>query len=402
MVPPYTMKLAYTASLLLLAPLTWGVLVAQFGQSAFGLEPLEREPRAHLTDLTIDKLSLLDLHERLVSIPSVSGSEHAVAVYLARVLEQMGLTVELERVSGGSADKPRYNVYAYQGRTRNTTVVVTSHIDTVPPYIPYHVEGTKIFGRGSCDAKGSVVSQIFAVLSLIGNAEVEEGQVSLLYVVGEEVDGSGMSTASRDLNATWELAIFGEPTELKLGVGHKGNYFFELVVKGHASHSGYPELGTSATEILVPVLQDLLALELPLLELLGPSTLNIGRIDAGVAANVIPARAYAQVLIRVAADLALVDKLVRQVVGNVAHLEFKLHATNEPQYIDYKVDGFESIVLAYATDIPNLVGQNLTLRYLYGPGSIHVAHGDNEYVENEDLLVAVEGYRKLIKHVLAK
>ncbi|CAK7896172.1 hypothetical protein CAAN1_03S02300 [[Candida] anglica] len=353
-----------------------------------------------LTDYKVNGHSLIGLHKALVEIPSISENEVAVAKALSGFLKRFGLTVELQKVPAKDGHSPRYNVYAYIGKTRDTSVLITSHIDTVPPFIPYHVEGSRIYGRGTCDAKGSVASQIFAVLSLIAQGKVKEGDISLLYVVGEEMNGSGMLQASNSLNATWETAIFGEPTELKLGVGHKGNYMFELFVEGKPSHSGYPELGISATEILIPVLADLLKLDLPKSDLLGPSTLNIGRIEAGVAANVVPAHSYAECFIRVADGLEKIDELVRGVVEGVEHLTFKLGPTIEPQYIDYDVPGFESIVLAYATDIPHLVGQTLKKRYLYGPGSIHVAHGDNEYVENSDLLEAVDGYKKLITHCL--
>ncbi|CAH2353163.1 hypothetical protein CLIB1423_09S04192 [[Candida] railenensis] len=371
-------------------------------QVNFDVEPSDFDVFGHsneLTDYEVSGHSLLTLHRDLVKTPSVSGSELAVAEFLARYLTKVGLTVELQKVS---SEPLRYNVYAYIGKTRDTKLLITSHIDTVPPYIPYHVEGTKIYGRGTCDAKGSVASQVFSVLSLIEKEYLKEGDISLLYVVGEEKDGSGMRSASANLNATWESAIFGEPTELKLGVGHKGNYLFELFVEGKASHSGYPELGISATEILVPVLQDLLKLDLPKSDVLGPTTINIGRIEAGVAANVVPAHGYAQVFIRVAADLKKVDQLVKGVIEGVEHLTYDLQHTIEPQFLDYDVPGFDSIILAYATDVPNLTGQNLKLRYLYGPGSIHVAHGDNEFVENSDLLDAIEGYKNLIEHILGK
>lgn len=157
-----------------------------------------------LTDYTVGEFSLLELHKNLVSIPSVSQNELAVAKYLSKFLQKAGLTVELLKVpSNDKQGAPRYNVYAYPGETRDTDVLITSHIDTVPPYIPYHIEGSKIFGRGTCDAKGSVASQIFAVLSLLENGELKEGEISLLYVVGEEADGSGMRQASSELGATW-------------------------------------------------------------------------------------------------------------------------------------------------------------------------------------------------------
>ncbi|RLV87573.1 hypothetical protein JA9_002302 [Meyerozyma sp. JA9] len=346
------------------------------------------------TDKPIESQSLLDFHRKLVTIPSVSGTELAVAKYLGAYLKSLNLTVEYQEVA-----KNRYNVYAYLGNKRNTTVLLTSHIDTVPPYLPYKVEGSRIYGRGSTDAKASVAAQVFAFAQMAAKKTIGEGDVALLYVVGEEVDGRGMEAVSASLGAHWEAAIFGEPTELKLGVGHKGGYVVNVVVNGTAAHSGYPELGVSATEALVPLLAKMLDAEWPASDLLGPSTLNIGKIDAGVAANVIPAHAEAQVFVRVAADLAGVDKTMTSILAGHQHVTYEVLAKVEPQYLDFEVPGFDSIVLAYATDIPHLHLQ-LQKRYLYGPGTIHVAHGANEYVEIQDLYDGVDGYTRLIKHCL--
>lgn len=352
----------------------------------------------NLTDYVVDsKYSLLLLHRKLVEHQSISDEELSVGEWLGSWLKNAGLTVELQKVPGKKDD--RYNVYAYLGNQRNTLVVVTSHIDTVPPFFPYLVNGTEIRGRGTCDAKGSVATQTIAVLDLISKGKLKEGQVSLLFVVGEENSGSGMREASQYLGVNWDVAIFGEPTENKLGVGHKGILLFDIEVFGRSSHSGYPELGVSATEILVPILADLQKLEFPRSDLLGPSTLNIGKIEAGVAANVIPAYAKATIAIRVAADLPEVIRLVRSVVDHIDHVEPFDGFGKVPQFLDYEVPGFESIVLAYSTDVPNLQ-MPLKRRFLYGPGTIHVAHGDHEYVENQDLLDAVDGYKRLIEHSL--
>lgn len=349
-----------------------------------------------LEDFKVGELSLLSLHKSLVDTPSVSKSELKISHLLKDYLEKAGLAVELQMVGTGSQ---RYNVYAYIGKTRDTKVLVSSHIDTVPPFFPYRIEGSKIYGRGSCDAKGSVATQIMSYLSLYKSGDLKEGDASLLFVVDEELSGLGMRTVSKSLNASWEAGIFGEPTELKLGVGHKGMYTFDIEVDGKASHSGYPELGISATEILIPVLNKLLKLKLPESKLLGPSTLNIGMINAGVAQNVLPARATSSLSIRVADNLQDVREIVQEAVDNVDHLTLKPEVQVDAQYLDYKVPGFDSITLAYSTDIPNL-SVKLKHRFLYGPGYIHVAHSDNEYIENSNLIQAIDGYKRLIKHAL--
>lgn len=356
----------------------------------------ERSSYEDLEDFKVGELSLLSLHKSLVDTPSLSKSELKISQLLKDSLEKAGLTVELQMVGSGPQ---RYNVYAYIGKTRDTKVLVTSHIDTVPPFLPYHVDGTKIYGRGSCDAKASVATQIMSYLSLFKSGDLKEGDAALLFVVDEESSGLGMRNVSKSLNASWESGIFGEPTELKLGVGHKGIYTFDIEVDGKASHSGYPELGISATEILIPVLDKLLKMKLPESKLLGPSTLNIGMINAGVAPNVLPAKATSSLSIRVADNLPRVREIVLETIGNVEHLTLKSEVQVDAQYLDYKVPGFDSVILAYSTDIPRLTVK-LKHRFLYGPGNIHVAHAANEYIENSELILAIDGYKKLIKHAL--
>lgn len=243
-----------------------------------------------------DDTSLLDLHRNLVEIPSISGSEHNVSLYLRDYLQDHGFTAELQPVDDG-----RENVFAYLGDTRQTRILVTSHIDTVPPFIPYERRGDQIWGRGSADAKGSVAAQIVAVQRLHEAQKISEGDVALLFVVGEERDGHGMKSAN-DLGLTWESVIFGEPTELKLATGHKGGLAFTVSAKGKAGHSGYPELGRSAIDILVHGLSVLNQLELPGSERFGNTTLNVGQIEGGVAPNVIAQNASATVLVRVASE----------------------------------------------------------------------------------------------------
>lgn len=191
---------------------------------------------------------------------------------------------------------------------------MTSHLDVVPPYWPYELRNndTEIWGRGTVDAKGSVAAQITAFSSLLEAGDIQDGDVALLYVVGEEKAGDGM-VAANDLGIEWETVIFGEPTELKLATGHKGISGVKISAKGKAGHSGYPELGKSANEMLVKVLGELLQVKWPKSEKYGNTTMNIGRIDGGVAGNVIAEEAYAEITIRVAAGgPEEIEKLIRE------------------------------------------------------------------------------------------
>ncbi|KAG7404702.1 putative carboxypeptidase [Fusarium oxysporum f. sp. rapae] len=337
---------------------------------------------------------LLDLHKSLVERPSITGSEKHVSDFLKSYLQDAGFTVETQSVA-----KNRDNILAYYNNTRNTRVLVTSHIDTVPPFWPYERRGDEIWGRGTVDAKGSVAAQIIAVQELFDKNKVSDGDVALLFVVGEETGGPGMGNVN-DLDLSWESVIFGEPTELKLARGHKGGLGFTIKASGKAGHSGYPETGSNAIDSLVRGLAALQKVELPGSKEFGNTTLNVGRIEGGVAGNVIPASAYATGGVRVAGGTPEgVKDLIRQVVEESDPslvLEFSYGIGPVPT--DYDVDGFETVVLNYGTDIPRLKGTHK--RYLYGPGSILEAHSAHEHLKVSDLEQAVEGYKTLISHAL--
>ncbi|TVY20631.1 Peptidase M20 domain-containing protein [Lachnellula arida] len=369
------------------------LLLAQQAQASQGQHPIH-EPSISSTS------PLLKLHKGLVEHESITGNEHDVAKYLISYLKDQNFTVESQEVGPWQGStKPRENVYAYVGKQRKTKVLVSSHIDTVPPFWPYERRGDEIWGRGTVDAKGSVASQIIAVEELLAAGTLDEGDVALLFVVGEEVGGDGMKKAN-DLGLSWETVIFGEPTELKLASGHKGITGLEIVAKGKAGHSGYPELGKSATAMLVPALNLLLNAELPYSEKYGNSTLNIGKIEGGVAANVIAEDASAKVSVRLADGTpAILEKIILETLLKAdEELDVSFSGGYGPVYIDSDVPGFDTIVVNYGTDIPNLEGDHK--RYLYGPGTILMAHSDHEHLEVKDLETAVEGYRALIEHSL--
>lgn len=283
-----------------------------------------------------DETALLRLHRDLVEIPSVTGSEHNISHYFGSYLRGRGFNVELQPVLDG-----RENILAYLGQRRQTRILVTSHIDTVPPYLPYERRGDQIWGRGSADAKGSVAAQIRAVEHLCDAGTIGEGDVALLFVVGEERDGHGMKAAN-DLGLTWESVIFGEPTELKLATGHKGGLAFKLFAHGKAAHSGYPELGRSAIELLASGLSALYQLDLPGSDRFGNTTLNVGQIEGGVAPNVIAQNASATVLVRVASeDLDGIKARIEQAVSAVSpwlDVEFLSYGIG-PVRIDSDIDG---------------------------------------------------------------
>ena len=298
---------------------------------------------------------LFALHRDLIKIESISGNEHAIGRYLSDYLTAHNFTVERQKVeplkSHNDASQqqddqsPRLNLLAYRGSSRKSRILVSSHIDTVPPFWPYEVrKGHDIWGRGSVDAKGCVATQIIAVEELLRSEDIVDGDVALLFVVGEEIGGDGMRKAN-DLGLTWEAAIFGEPTELKLASGHKGALSFTISAKGKAGHSGYPWLSESAISMLIPALAALDNLELLNSEKYGNTTINIGRMEGGVAANVIAEEASAQIQMRLAAGTA--DDAKKAVVDAMAKIDkrLKLDFSSRgygPVDIDHDVDGRRS------------------------------------------------------------
>ncbi|KAK4162396.1 hypothetical protein QBC43DRAFT_380049 [Cladorrhinum sp. PSN259] len=381
------------------------------------LSPTLSSPLSH-EDAPSYRDSLLTLHEQLIRIPSLSNSETDAATFLKTYLTKLDFHVELQEVA-----PKRYNVLAYPNATSvpsySPKLLITSHIDVVPPFIPYSIESpitssSLISGRGSVDAKASVSAQIIALLSLL--PEIEPKDVVLLYVVGEEVSGDGMRFfSSSKANHKFEAAIFGEPTENKLACGHKGITHGHIKAKGKAGHSGYPHLGKSATEVLVRALNKIIDTDLGTSERYGNTTVNIGLIEGGVAANVIPKDASARLAIRVASGSQKdgakeVEEKVKKVLSEVDDeaLSSEWRSGYGPVECVCELGGdrddgkdnlgFETMVASYGTDVPHLKGGHKS--YLYGPGSILVAHGDDEGLKVKDLEEAVEGYKKLIQYAL--
>ncbi|KAK0725039.1 hypothetical protein B0H67DRAFT_641501 [Lasiosphaeris hirsuta] len=378
--------------------------------------------------------ALLSLHKSLIDIPSLSGNEHPAALFLQTYLTAHNYTVTLQHVAAAAdtpANAPRFNVLAWPGSppsaggpapSRSPRVLVTSHIDVVPPYIPYsssaaddgeEVTGdTVIRGRGSVDAKGSVAAQITAVGELVAAGTVRAEDVMLLFVVGEETSGDGMKAFSAEFlqgreGAGFEAAVFGEPTENRLACGHKGIFGGTVYVQGKAGHSGYPWLGKSATGLLIKGLEAVFEADLGSSERFGNTTVNVGRIAGGVAANVIAKEASALLAVRVGAGdfetgAVNIEKKIEKILSDLDDEAFTVQWSHGygPVECDCDIAGFETVITNYGTDVPNLKGDHAS--YLYGPGTILLAHGDDEALRVRDLEEAVEGYKKIIQHVLKK
>ena len=333
-------------------------------------------------------MHLFELTRTLVDIDSVTPNEFEIGNYLHDCLRPLAGQYD-GRIELMPVAPQRNNVYASWGEPN---VVLSTHMDTVPPFIPSREDDERIWGRGACDTHGIGASMIKATEALL-----EEGvrNLGLLFVVGEEVDGVGAMRANENPPGSRYL-INGEPTENLLGLGTKGVLRLELEASGRSVHSAYAELGDSAIDKLLDNLQALRQVHWPVHEILGDTTLNIGTISGGEAANVIPDHAAASVAIRVVSGLEDLKKLVFSTLDERVTVAI---ASEVPAVHLKSVPGFETTIVKYATDIPKLTrwGQPL----LIGPGTIHVAHSVDEHVPKKQLLEAVELYKSLVKQLQA-
>ncbi len=330
-------------------------------------------------------MDVFALTRKLIDIESTTGMEAAVGATLAAELTQLGYLVERIPVEGD-----RFDIWATHPQHRSPKLALSTHMDTVPPFIPSSETSDRVYGRGSCDAKGIIVAQIAAAEKL----RSEDIHVGLLFLVGEERDSQGAQTANQQPRGV-KFLINGEPTENRLAVASKGTLRVELVAKGKMAHSAYPELGESAIEKLLDALHEIRQLKLPTNPTAGPCTLNIGQIEGGRAPNVIPDRAVAQLLFRLVGPAEELRQHITQAAGDKAEAHFKL----EIPYMELgTVPGIETMVAAFTTDIPALTRWGTPL--LIGPGSIHVAHTDSEYIEKKQLLDAIDLYAQIARQLL--
>ena len=327
---------------------------------------------------------VLAIAMQLMATESTTGNEGRVIGVAERILLDIGWNVRRIPVTPG-----RDNLLAYG--TTPTDVILSTHLDTVPPYHPPQIDGERLTGRGACDAKGIAAAMICAATALRDDGV----RAGVLLVVGEEAPHDGARAANTVRNSC-KVLINGEPTESKLATGTKGALRCTITTRGRAAHSAYPDLGVSATANLVALLGELPTLALPTHPLLGATTINIGMLSGGVADNVVAPSATARLMVRLVTPSAEMIALLQQWLGRRA--EFRVETEVQPVLLG-SVQGFETDVVAYATDVPEL--SNWGTPYLFGPGSIHVAHTDHEFIEIAELRAAVGAYGRLARAALA-
>lgn len=330
-------------------------------------------------------MDLFELTRALIDIESVTGNERAVGDFLHQHLTGLasGTGGTVERMA---VQPERFNVFAAWGEP---VVVLSTHMDTVPPFFPSAEDADSIRGRGACDTKGGIAAMVTAAEELLAGGGRGFG---LLFVVGEETDSAGATVANQSPRGS-KFLINGEPTENRLALGTKGALYLRLEAEGRAAHSAYPELGDSAIESLLAALARIREVPLPSDPVLGETTLNVGTVAGGRAANVIADHAQAEVMIRTVGPTENLVAALHQAAGSVPGVRVAEQRETRAMRLG-SLPGFETAVMKYTTDIPRL--GNWGDPYLLGPGTIHVAHTPDERVPKPELADAVGLYRDLV------
>ncbi len=338
----------------------------------------------------------VELTRRLVAIPSSTYHEQALGEFLGTVLAEDGWHVERTAVPKPAPGTPnaegggeRFNVFAEMAH-RPADLVFSTHFDTVPPYVPLREDDQYLYGRGTCDAKGILAAMVAAA----GRLRDEGVAVGMLFLVGEERDSAGAKVANEAPRHS-RFLINGEPTDNRLALASKGALRVEMYAEGRMAHSAYPELGDSAIDKLVAALADVRKLELPFVEGIGTSDVNVGLISGGHAPNVIADAAEAHLLIRLVGPADEVKTAILGAVAGRARVEFPLEL---PFVRMRQVGTLPTMVAKFTTDIPSLT--NWGEPFLLGPGSIHVAHTPDERLSKKELLDAVDLYVELARSLL--
>ncbi|MEO5800073.1 MAG: M20/M25/M40 family metallo-hydrolase [Gemmatimonadales bacterium] len=327
---------------------------------------------------------VLELTRALLAIPSPTGREHAVTDWLAGFLESTGWHVDRQPVRDG-----RENIYAHRGAPE---VVFSTHLDTVPPDVPFSETATHIHGRGACDAKGIAAAMVVAAEVLIAGGE---DRIGLLFVVGEENGSDGAKVAFL-LEPKGHFIVNGEPTENRVVTGQKGVLRVTLEARGVAAHSGYPELGDSAIDRLLDALAAIRQIPWPSDPILGLCTLNVGRIEGGAAPNVIAPSARAELMVRLIGDAAPIREAITAAAGDRVAVEFPLEI---PILRAPALPGYPATTVAYGSDLPFFAAWGTG--YQLGPGTIHLAHTDHENIAKQELIDAVAQYVEVARTLLA-
>lgn len=321
---------------------------------------------------------LLDRTEELCRVDTTTGFEDRGLPPLREQLNELDAKVTLQEVA-----PKRHNVLATWGEPQ---LLFSTHLDTVPPYLPPRRSSDLLSGRGTCDAKGQVVVQLATIRELLSRGYTNLGW---LGVVGEETDSIGAATADSlapQLTKCIGL-INGEPTENKLATGQRGSLQLQLSTKGVAAHSGMPELGHSAIWPMLDWIKQLRELSSDHDPDLGPEIWNLGKLEGGNAPNIIPAHAQANLFVRSLPNSTFEERArgLAPAEGSLKQLSF-----TPPDIFD-RIPGFEHAVVPFGSDAPRLRQLISNKRVaLCGPGTIKVAHTLDEHITGSDMETGFE------------
>lgn len=322
----------------------------------------------------MDTLTALAFARELIDIDSTTGREGEAGRWLAARLRALGYDVTEQRLDGD-----RFNVFATLG---SPDVVLSTHFDTVPPFIPSRTLGGVLYGRGACDAKGILAAQVAAAERL---RAAGHRTVGLLFVVGEERGSEGATLANQSSPGS-RFLVNGEPTDSMLATGTRGIVRVRLHARGRAGHSSAPEQFESAIEKLLDALVRLRSMQLPSDPVFGTTSYSVGLISGGVAPNVVPADAQAEVMFRIVGDA---DDVLAAVNG-LEPLVSVEEVLRVPPVRLHTIPGFPSRSFPFTTDIPLLDRWGAPL--LFGPGSFLVAHTDDEHLSIAEFDAAIDAY----------
>jgi acetylornithine deacetylase len=344
-------------------------------------------------------VDIVALTRSLVDVDSTTGREGECGRRLSSYLRERGYGVIEQRV-----DATRFNVIAtFAPSSPGPSVVFSTHFDCVPPFFPSRVDGDRLYGRGSCDAKGILAAQLAAADRLRASGE---SRLGLLFVVGEERGSDGAAAANDAAPAGCRFLVNGEPTDNRLGIATRGILRVRLRASGRAAHSSYPDRGESAIEKLIDALVQLRGIELPADPVLGRTHYSVGLISGGVAPNVIPADAEAEVMFRTVGDfgdvrraIAPLERLTADRGAGAPGVSIE-HVLDVPPVTLTTVPGIDAAVFPYTTDIPFLARWGKPL--LFGPGSVHAAHTADESVSIAELHAAADQYVSIARDLLGR
>lgn len=389
-----------------------------------------------------------DFFIEMLGIDSTSGREREFADFLVERMAGPGRRIEIQEVGSMADACPEgcelpVNVLVAWGSPK---VVFCSHLDTVPPYIPPVVSqengvDVRVSGRGSCDAKGQIFSMWEACLELERRGYTDFG---LLLLAGEETGSFGARTfsaspmpsgtapesdqspmPSRAVTERDWVIIVGEPTDNHMASASKGTKSFEVTFKGEAFHSGYPQYGSSAVEMFGDFLNALRSIVFPTDEVLGETTWNIGKLVSDNPQNILSDRLTCRVYFRTTfASDEMVCNVMKNMAGPDARLRFGRRRAQDGSDIVAKelapwqkamsikafggdtptmyetLEGFPTKPVAFGSDAPQL--KCFGRKILCGPGSILVAHRDEEHIDLKDIETAIGNYVRMYETINRK